>query len=284
MARADRAVTLRPVAAGDLDACHRLSMQVSWPHRREDWEFVLDLGQGFVAVVAEEVVGTALWWPFGAGHASLGSIIVAPDRQGAGIGRLLMSGLLDATEGRSLALVATQQGQPLYARYGFAPGGTVLQHQDTGPDVAAPILARGESLRPAIAGDLPLLASLDSAATGLPRQAVLAALLARAEAVVLERGGVAAGFGFLRRHGRGWLLGPVAAADAQAARTVIAHWLSAKRGEFVRIDVHAHTGLGAWLTGIGLPQVASGLVMLRGVVQAAPGPTRQFALASQALG
>ncbi len=284
MPPADIVVTLRPIAPGDLDACHRLSTLVAWPHRREDWAFVLGLGQGFVAVVAEEVVGTAMWWAFGRGHASLGSIIVAPDRQGAGIGKLLMDGLLEAVTGRSLTLVATEQGQPLYAKYGFAPAGTVLQHQGTGPDLAAPILEPGENLRPATVADLPLLAGLDSAATGLPRAPVLAALLACGEAVVLERDGEAAGFGFLRRHGRGWLLGPVAAADAPAARTIITHWLSARCGEFVRIDVHARTGLGAWLAELGLPEVASGVVMARGSVPAAPGLIQMFAPVSQALG
>ena len=95
------------------------SAAVGWPHRREDWEFALALGQGFTLSADDEVVGVGLWWGFGPGHATLGTIIVAPDRQGQGIGKLLTERLIAATDGRTLGLVATPQGEPLYARYGF---------------------------------------------------------------------------------------------------------------------------------------------------------------------
>ena len=71
---------------------------------------MLGLGQGLAAIAEGELVGTAMWWAFGSGHASLGSIIVAPERQGAGIGKLLMQGLIEATRGRSRGLIATEEG------------------------------------------------------------------------------------------------------------------------------------------------------------------------------
>lgn len=278
------AAHLRALTPDDLDACHSLSQQVGWAHRREDWALVLGLGQGLAAIAAGEVVGTAMWWTFGAGHASLGSIIVAPERQGAGLGKLLMQGLLDATGGRSRGLIATEQGRPLYAKYGFEPVGTVLQHQGPAPAVGVPPLGPGETLRLATEADLPVLAALDEAATGLPRAPVLSALLGRGEAYLLERDGVAAGFSVLRRHGLGWLIGPVAAVDDRAARCLIAHGLAARPGEFIRIDVPAPTGLGSWLTELGLPEADTGLAMLCGERPAPPGPARLFALVNQALG
>jgi hypothetical protein len=109
-------------------------------------------------------------------------------------------------------------------------------------------------------------------------------LLARGHAILIERNGAPAGFGFLRRHGRGWLIGPVAAIDDAAACNLIAALLAARRGDFVRIDVPARTGLGAWLSECGLPLVASGVVMARGAAPAAPGPAHRFALVNQAMG
>jgi predicted N-acetyltransferase YhbS len=277
-------VHLRALTPDDLDACHSLSEAVGWAHRREDWALVLGLGQGLAAIAEGELVGTAMWWAFGLGHASLGSIIVAPERQGVGIGKLLMQGLLEVTSGRSRGLIATEEGRPLYAKYGFVPAGTVLQHQGSAPAIAALPLEPGETLRLATEADLPVLAGLDEAATGLPRASVLAALLDRGEAHVLERHGVVAGFSVLRRHGLGWLIGPVAAVDDRAARCLIAHGLAARPGEFIRVDVPAPTGLGAWLTELGLPEVDTGLVMLCGERPAPPGPARLFALVNQALG
>jgi predicted N-acetyltransferase YhbS len=277
-------LTLRPASLADADACQRLSAAVGWPHRREDWEFALSLGQGFTLSIEDAVVGVGLWWGFGESHATLGTIIVSPDQQGQGIGKLLTEQLITATEGRTLGLVATPQGEPLYARYGFIAIDEVRQHQGDWPELAAPILAANEVMRPATAADLPLLAQLDGEATGLPRIAVLEELLARGHAILIERNGAPAGFGFLRRHGRGWLIGPVAALDDAAACNLIAALLAARRGDFVRIDVPARSGLGAWLSERGLPLVASGVVMARGAAPVAPGPAHRFALVNQAMG
>jgi len=276
--------TLRPLAPSDLDACHRLSVQLSWPHRREDWEFLLGLGQGFVAVDAAEVVGCGLWWAFGQDHARLGMILVAPERQGMGIGKLLTAELLAAAGERSLMLIATPEGEPLYAKSGFVATGEIRQHQGGWPEIAAPVLPPDTMLRPATASDLPLLAKLDREATGLPRAHLIEALLPRGHALVLERAGDAVGFGFLRQHGRGWLIGPVTASDDAAACNLIAALLAGHRGEFVRIDVHARTGLGAWLAELGLPLVASGVAMVRGLQPVGPGPAHPFALVNQAMG
>jgi len=277
-------LTLRTAGLSDADACQRLSAAIGWPHRREDWEFALSLGQGFTLSIEDAVVGVGLWWGFGATHATLGTIIVAPDQQGQGIGKVLTEQLIAATEGRTLGLVATPQGEPLYARYGFIAIDEVRQHQGDWPELAAPVLATNEVMRPATAADLPLLAQLDGEATGLPRAHVLEALLARGHAILIERNGAAVGFGFLRRHGHGWLIGPVAAIDDAAACNLIAALLAARRGDFVRIDVPARTGLGAWLGECGLPLVASGVVMARGAAPAAPGPAHRFALVNQAMG
>ncbi|KRE22236.1 hypothetical protein ASE66_27745 [Bosea sp. Root483D1] len=276
--------TLRPASLSDADACQKLSAAVGWPHRREDWEFALSLGQGFVLSRESDVVGVGLSWGFGATHATLGTIIVAPDRQGQGIGKLLTERLIAVTEGRTLGLVATPQGEPLYARYGFIAIDEVRQHQGGWPELAVPVLAANEVMRPAAMADLPLLAQLDGEATGLPRAPVLEALLARGHAILIERASAPAGFGFLRRHGHGWLIGPVAAVDDAAACNLIAALLAARRGDFVRIDVPARTGLGAWLSERGLPLVASGVVMARGAAPIAPGPAHRFALVNQAMG
>jgi predicted N-acetyltransferase YhbS len=277
-------LTLRPAGLADADACQRLSAAVGWPHRREDWEFALSLGQGFTLSIEDAVIGVGLWWGFGASHATLGTIIVSPDQQGQGIGKLLTEQLIAATEGRTLGLVATPQGEPLYARYGFVAVDEVRQHQGDWPELAAPVLAANEVMRPAITADLPLLAQLDGEATGLPRAPVLEELLARGHAILIERNGAPAGFGFLRRHGRGWLIGPIVALDDAAACNLIAALLAARRGDFVRIDVPARTGLGAWLSERGLPLVASGVVMERGAAPVASGPAHRFALVNQAMG
>ena len=100
--------------------------------RREDWEFALNLGAGVGAEDDGGLLGTALHWKFGADHGSLGMVIVAPEQQGRGIGRDLMTRTMDALGTRTTFLNATRAGLPLYEKFGFKAAGSIHQHQGTG--------------------------------------------------------------------------------------------------------------------------------------------------------
>ncbi|HWX47140.1 MAG TPA: GNAT family N-acetyltransferase [Roseomonas sp.] len=275
---------LRRLAPEDLAAAHGLSRAVSWPHRLEDWQFVHDLGFGLAAARSGALLGTAMGWRFGARHAALGMIIVAPEEQGQGLGRRLTAAVLAELEGRGVLLHATTAGLPLYASLGFVETGEVRQHQGAAFSVGVVPLGAGERLRPLGRSDAPALAALDAAATGLDRAPLIAALLASSEAVVLDREGRPAGFSLLRRFGRGHVIGPVVAPDEAAARALVAHWLGVRSGQFLRIDVPAESGLSPWLQELGLAQVGGGTAMLRGPAPQPDGAVRRFALVNQALG
>ena len=278
------ALILREVALSDAAACQVLSRAVGWPHRVEDWEMLIGLGHGVVATLGEEIVASALWWPYGETHATLGSIIVSPAQQGGGIGKRLIRALLEQTQGRSQLLNATVAGEPLYARNGFVPWGGVLQYHGESRSEAAPVLQSGEILRLGGPGDLPLLERLDAQATGLPRKPALEVLLACGECIVLERDGEPVGFSVLRRFGRGHVIGPVVAANGGDAQILIAHWLHERRGQFLRIDVPLDTGLEDWLTQSGLKPAGPVTSMVRGEKPVPSGPVRLYAVINQALG
>lgn len=278
------AAVLRDIAPGDAPACAVLSRVVGWPHRVEDWEMAIGLGSGVVICLGSEIVATALWWPYGDCHATLGLIVVSPEHQGAGLGRRLMQGLFAQAKGRSLLLNATVSGKPLYERSGFVSYGAVCQHQGEVLAVAAPSPGEGATLRAADVSDLPVLDRLDHAATGLARGALLRAVMERGECVVLERAGKVAGFGMLRRFGRGLVIGPVVAEGDADARALVAHWLRGQQGQFLRIDVHEGSPLSDWLASCGLKLVDCGTSMVRGTLPLAQGPVQLHALASQAFG
>lgn len=96
---ASEALTLRVIGIGDAALGAELSRRVGWPYRREDWEFAIGLGHGVVGVRDGKLVATALWWPYGDSHATLGMIIVAPEAQGAGLGKRLVQALLAQAKG-----------------------------------------------------------------------------------------------------------------------------------------------------------------------------------------
>jgi GNAT superfamily N-acetyltransferase len=278
------AAVLREIVPADATICAGLARAVGWPHRPEDWEMAIGLGRGVVATLGKEIVATALWWPYGAHHATLGMIIVSPEHQGAGIGRQLMQAVLAQAEGRSLLLNATVAGQPLYEKLGFVVCGAIRQYHGEVTTVPVPVLAGGAALRPASLADLPVLEQLDQAATGLPRGPLLRAVLEAGEGTVLMRGGEAAGFALLRRFGRGLVIGPVVAADLTDAQTLLAHGLQRRQGQFVRADIEDGSPLAAMLTGAGLKPVDSVNSMVRGSLPRPTGPFQRYTLASQALG
>ncbi|MBR0680879.1 GNAT family N-acetyltransferase [Roseomonas eburnea] len=274
---------MRALDPADLGAAQALSAALSWPHRLEDWNFALSLGEGVALESGRRLVGTAMSWAFGPGWGTLGMVIVAPEMQGRGLGGRLMETMLSRLGTRGVQLHATKAGEPLYRKLGFAPVATIRQHQGAAYCVGFHAPRTGERLRPAGRADLAVLTALDAAATGMARGPLLEALIGEAEGIVLDRDGVASGFAMLRRFGRGKVIGPVVAPDPEAARLLVAHWLGQRQGEFLRIDVTEDSALSAWLEEAGLPAVDDATRMVRGQPPA-PAAVRSFALVSQAFG
>ena len=277
-------VVLRPLLATDLEAAHALSLRVHWPHRLADWQLSFQFGSGLAAERDGELVGTALSWRWGAGHATIGLVIVDPRCQGRRIGYRLMEALLADLPGRSVLLHATTDGRGLYERLGFVRTGEVRQHQGTALPAPLVALEAGWRLRPSSQNDTAALATLDAQARGMPRTALITALQSNVDTVVLDHDGQARGFAMLRRFGRGLSLGPVVAPDADGAKALIAHLVGLNAGKFVRIDVDFDSGLTEWLETLGLLRVDAPTVMVRGAVPASVDGVKGFALVNQALG
>lgn len=268
-----------------LDGALRLSQEAGWPHRREEWAMLLALGQGFVALDGATVVGTAILTPFGSDHAAISMVIVAGAMRGRGLGRQLMDKALRHAGRRECRLTATAAGLPLYEKLGFRATHEIRQHQGVPTALPEPALPDGLALDWAGSQDLPALAALDAQALGLDRRPLLR-LLAQVGRVVLLRGaGRIAGYGVLRRFGRGEVIGPVVAASPDQARCLLSALIGASAGGFLRVDTPEWDVLSPWLAARGLVGVGGGIAMRRQARQASPtGPAKPFALASQGLG
>ena len=279
-------ITYRRFTLDDIAAAHALTAEVKWPHRTDDWRFVVQLGVGFVAEDASGVIGTALCWKYGAERASLGMVIVSPAQQGRGIGRKLMELVLEEVGGRVTFLHATPAGQPLYEKLGFRAAGTLDQHQGAAFQPPLVSLPAGERLRPIGASDRPRLIELATRASGLDRSDMLPKLLDQASGIALDRDGELIGFALFRRFGDGHVIGPVIAPDspdACRAKALISHWLASNAGMFVRIDTPVDLGLSDWLEGVGLPLVDHIEKTERGAPLRVDAQFKQFAITSQAV-
>lgn len=278
-------IRYRSMTADDLPAAHRLSLSVLWPHRLEDWKFIYELGAGFVAEDESGVIGTTMCWSHGTEYASLGMMIVSPERQREGIGHELVSRALKETGNRNVLLHASVSGLPLCESFGFIQVGMVHQHQ--GSVFRAPVvpLSAGERIRPISPRDEATLAGLATRATGMPRGTVLKHLLNVADCVAIDRYGELIGFAALRKFGHGYVIGPVVAPDADRAMALIAHWAGTYAGSFVRVDVPGTCDLSPWLTDMGLVQAEQTVTtMVRCEPPRPDAAITRYALLSQSLG
>jgi len=277
-------VSLRRFTAQDVEAAQALSREFQWPHRVEDWQFAVAYGQGVAALRDGELVGTALQWRWGSHHGSVGLVMVSPRMQGQRLGQHLMHAVMAGLEDRTVLLHATPEGRGLYERMDFVIVGEVRQHQGLATPAQLVALPPDARLRPLGRNDAKALIALDTAASGMPREAMLHQLLSEGETVVLAREGEAVGFSIVRRFGRGHAIGPVVAPDLASAQALIGHWCSRYAGKFLRIDVDAAGGLPEWLESQGLPRVSSVTTMVRnGPLQRGPS-TGFWALVNQGMG
>lgn len=150
-------------------------------------------------LVAEEggaVVGTGIATAYGS-VGWVGTIFVDQESRGRGLGRSLTRAVIEDLEAsgcRTLLLIATDRGRPLYEREGFtvhtehrrltSPGAS-----DAGPD---------ERVRPFSPEMLPAIVALDAEANGEDRSLVLRTLATPDTAVVAIGSGGSVG-GFLLR-------------------------------------------------------------------------------------
>lgn len=213
MTAAEAALRLDDLTDEDLATAHELSTAFGWPHRVADWRMMVRLGKGVAARnTTGQVIGTGVAWTWAARVATVGLILVRSDLQGRGIGGQLFERLLARAGNNPTRLYATPEGRKLYLRHGFVPTARIEQFQG---HVTAPPPAN--EVRRANLSERAGISELDCAAFGQSRDNLLHLLFDAGEAYVFGPEGAPTAFGFRRRFGRGNLIGPVVAPDAEVA-------------------------------------------------------------------
>jgi predicted N-acetyltransferase YhbS len=240
------------MSPADVDAATEIIRRADWGDRRAWFEFAVSHPQcrPIVAVADGEIVGTGVGTANG--HVGwVGTIWVAPDRRGAGLGRALTQAVIDRLESagcQTLVLVASVEGRRLYERMGFElqttyrileAAGLSLEGSDaaagpTSPAATADVAADEANsaaareaaddaatidVRPFAAGDLDAMAALDAAATGEDR-AHLLRRFANAASTKVAVGADETVLGFVVRAP--WGGGATIAGDARSAMAILA--------------------------------------------------------------
>lgn len=174
----------------DVDPAMTAILADDWGDRRAWFEFTLrnEACHSIVAEVDGQVVGTGVATVNGA-VAWVGTIWVAGDHRRQGLGRALTDAVVDiatAKGARTLLLVATDRGRPLYERSGFEVQTWYRTFEARG--LGGGDHATTTGIRAFRAADIDAIAVLDHVATGEDRRSVLEELAGPAGTRVLVDG------------------------------------------------------------------------------------------------
>jgi GNAT superfamily N-acetyltransferase len=245
---------LRPVSAGDLDACLALSAEAGWNQNAADWRIILE--QGHVVGLCSPNAGplaTAAVLPYGGRFGWICMVLVTASERRRGHATRLMQYCIDWLSARGLVagLDATPAGREVYRGLGFEDvyGLTRLQAQRATTKHAE----WDAEIRPLVASDLGLVAAYDGDRFGADRAPLLAALRERCPqaAFVAHRAGRICGFALAREGRLATQVGPVVADNEAIARLLMAHALASISGP-VFIDIaDRHREVRSWLDELG---------------------------------
>ena len=175
----DARVHIRPMTAADIEPAVTAILADDWGDRRSWFEFevasptcqvfVADDDQGAIAGTGVVTINGPVAW--------IGTVWVAPAQRGRGLGRALTEAPIEAAQAagcRTLLLVATERGRPLYEQLGFEV--QTWYRTMEAPGLAPGAVAPDPRIRPFRSGDLAAMGRLDGAATGEDRSQQLATL------------------------------------------------------------------------------------------------------------
>jgi GNAT superfamily N-acetyltransferase len=258
---------IRRLSAADLAACVKLAADRGWPPERNKLRLLFAVGEAYgIDDPAGGLAAMVVLTRYGRQLAAVGTMVVASRFGRRGLGRRLMSHLLDRAGPAVVYLGANSSsyGRPLYQSMGFRSIDTVTRH--AGRFAPQPHAALPGSLRSASMSDREPIAALDREVFGADRRRVLTELFGFAERVlVAEDGrGALAGFAAAWRNEDDLVVGPLVAADLAVARALIAAVAAEENGS-VRVDVRGcHLELASWAAARGLLPCGSATLMVHG--------------------
>lgn len=257
-----------------------LVAEVGWPHKPEDISSLLLLGRPWRALnrKSRETIGVAVWWPMGHGYGRVGMVIVSPKCQGCGVGRAMMHKVIEDSGTRTLMLLTTEEGKPLYEKLGFESVGLTQRHQGHYSHSSA----IESEIHPAYPEDLSEIVALDANVTGFDRSSMITQMFNTGNTNLLRAHDQITGYAIARPFGLGSVLGPLIARNEDDAEALF----TATSGPgMLRIDrLFEAENLGHFLEAKNLPGHEITHSMVRGSPPIGRGNGRIFTMAGHAWG
>ena len=239
---------IRTLTLDDVPAAQRLRELAHWNQTDQDWKNLIAFEPNgcFAAIMDDKIVGTATSTRFepSSGPGSfgwIGMVLVDPEYRRHGIGSTLLKHCIKYLKDcgvETVKLDATPLGKLVYEKLGFVAEYELERWEGTAP-VANPQLPPGITITPMTPTDLGELTAYDTPVFGAKRHAVLESWLRGwpEHALVARHAGKIYGYALARRGANFHQIGPVISNSPALCATLLAHELTALKGERVIADI-----------------------------------------------
>jgi ribosomal protein S18 acetylase RimI-like enzyme len=225
------ALHLTPLAENGISGCMALSAEAGWNQTPDDWTVFVRRGTVFGLLDGGVPVASGAILPYPDDFAWISMVLVTAKRRRERIGTRILETCCAEVARRGLVamLDATPAGERVYRPLGFEPmfGLARWQGQGAGGGGSAKLAA---GVRPMTKDDMAAVFALDAAAFGAHRPFLLEGFLRREPQLAFVTAEEGNGF-VLARSGRlAAQIGPVIAADEDAAAALLAAAVDSVRG------------------------------------------------------
>ncbi|WP_144650079.1 GNAT family N-acetyltransferase [Bacillus cereus] len=215
-----------------LDLCKSIGWLQEKAFMKKQFEMYLSIGTLIGYMHENRLIAAGGVFPFKNSFSTIGMLIVHPNFQGQGIGRMLLNRCLAHTHPKQpIALIATKAGEPLYTSCGFQTVTTIHRFEKkTTKTHITPMQQVTEQ-------DLETLISLDQITTGTNRSFLYSLLLPRASrSFKIERNNCIEAFSLCIQKGNILCVNPLIAKQEKDAIQLFKKICECWNGT-VRIDV-----------------------------------------------
>ncbi len=249
-------IVLRSIQPEDIVNCKLLSDAEGWNQTEKDWKLLVNNSQNIclLAETGHKIIGTATAMNYSGEVAWIGMVLVEKTYRGRGIGKMLLSNLLNQLKlFKSVKLDATPAGQPLYGKLGFKNEYHI--HRMTTPSMsnAQPFLS-GITPERVLISDIPEITALDASIFGAERTSLMKSLINEnpENSWCIKINGRITAFALGRQGRKYHQIGPVFASSLIETIILISQTLLKLAGKPLVVDVPAQNAeLINWLNSIG---------------------------------
>ncbi|MDR4983004.1 MULTISPECIES: GNAT family N-acetyltransferase [Bacillus cereus group] len=215
-----------------LDLCKSVGWLQNKTFMKKQFEMYLSIGTLLGYFHENKLIATGGVFPFKNSFSSIGMLIVHPNFQGRGIGRILLNRCLEHThQNQPVVLIATKAGEPLYTSCGFQTVTTIHRFEKQTTKTNTSYTRQIEEK------DLVSLTSLDQIAIGANRSLLYSLLLPRAvHSFKIERNNCIEAFSFCIQKDNILCINPLIAKQEEDAIQLLKKICECWNGT-VRIDV-----------------------------------------------